>query len=83
VAAVKSYLIEDLAVSIDKAASLLEEGLRMLDLMPKAEEVAVEAPKKEPYVIENVRTFKASLPVSAGATPVKDLSEFEELDAKL
>lgn len=37
----------------------------------------------EPVVVEDVRAFKASLQVSAGARPVRDLSEFEELDSKL
>ncbi len=37
----------------------------------------------KPYVIDNVREFKSSLPISAGARPVKDLSEYEELDSKL
>lgn len=34
-------------------------------------------------LIEDVKAFKARMPLSAGATPVKDLSEFEELEAKL
>ena len=34
-------------------------------------------------VIEDVKAFKASMPLSAGVRPVKDLSEFEELEAKL
>ncbi|KAK3333198.1 Metalloenzyme, LuxS/M16 peptidase-like protein [Cercophora scortea] len=34
-------------------------------------------------VIEDVRGFKAGLAASAGAKPAKDLSEYEELDAKL
>jgi insulysin len=33
--------------------------------------------------ITDVRRFKASLLASAGARPVKDLSEYEEVDAKL
>ncbi|KAH8744626.1 hypothetical protein F5883DRAFT_722196 [Diaporthe sp. PMI_573] len=33
--------------------------------------------------IEDPRDFKARLPVSAGASPVKDLTEYEELDPKL
>jgi insulysin len=39
--------------------------------------------KRTPYVIENVRDFKSLMAVSAGPRPVKDLSEFEELDSKL
>lgn len=38
---------------------------------------------KEAEVIENVRAFKAGMPLSAGAQPVKDLSEFEDLEPKL
>ncbi|KAK4541096.1 hypothetical protein LTR36_008321 [Oleoguttula mirabilis] len=34
-------------------------------------------------LIEDVPAFKASMPLSAGAKPVKDLSEFEELESKL
>lgn len=39
--------------------------------------------KNDTIVIEDVRDFKASLAVTTGARAVKDLSEFEELDAKL
>lgn len=34
-------------------------------------------------VIEDVKAWKASMPLSAGARPVKDLSEFEEVAPKL
>ena len=34
-------------------------------------------------VIEDIRAFKSGLMASAGAQPVKDLSEFEDTDAKL
>jgi insulysin len=34
-------------------------------------------------VIEDVKAFKASMPLTAGVRPIKDLSEFEELEAKL
>ena len=40
-------------------------------------------PIKEAEVIEDVRAFKARMPLSEGARPVKDLSEFEELEPKL
>lgn len=33
--------------------------------------------------VEDVRAFKASLPLTAGPRPVADLSEFEELEPKL
>jgi len=38
---------------------------------------------KEAEVIEDVRDFKARMPLSEGARPAKDLSEFEELESKL
>ncbi|KAK5134751.1 hypothetical protein LTR08_006126 [Meristemomyces frigidus] len=34
-------------------------------------------------LIEDVPAFKASMALSAGATPIKDISEFEELEPKL
>lgn len=37
----------------------------------------------EAVVIDNVRAFKAMLPLSEGARPVKDLVEFEDLEPKL
>lgn len=36
-----------------------------------------------PVFIDDVRTFRASLPASNGARPLRDLSEYEDLDAKL
>jgi insulysin len=39
--------------------------------------------KAEAVVIKDVRAFKASLPLTAGATPVCELSVFEELGSKL
>ena len=39
--------------------------------------------KKKTIVIEDVKAFKASMPLSVGPRAVKELSEFEELGAKL
>jgi insulysin len=39
--------------------------------------------KKKPVLIEDVRAWKASLPASQGPRMVKDLSEFEDFEAKL
>lgn len=36
-----------------------------------------------PFIITDVREFKSRMQVSAGPQPVKHISEFEELDAKL
>lgn len=38
---------------------------------------------KEAEVIEDVRDFKARMPLSEGARPARDLSEFEDLEPKL
>jgi insulysin len=38
---------------------------------------------KKPVLIEDVRAWKASLPASQGPRMVKDLSEFEDFEAKL
>ena len=42
-----------------------------------------EKDKKKPVLIEDVRAWKASLPASQGPRMVKDLSEFEDFEAKL
>lgn len=36
-----------------------------------------------PFIITDVREFKSKMQISAGPQPVKHISEFEELDAKL
>ena len=41
------------------------------------------ANKKKAFVIENVRSFKASLPLTAGPSPFTDLIEYEDLASKL
>jgi insulysin len=49
-------------------------------------ELRVEEQKKEVGTairIEDVRSFKASMPLSEAMRPVKDLAEFEDLGAKL
>jgi insulysin len=39
--------------------------------------------KSTPVRITDVKAFKASLALSAGLQPVKDITEFEDLGAKL
>ncbi|KAJ1335357.1 insulysin [Microdochium nivale] len=48
-----------------------------------ADETPVPSNGKDIVVIENVRDYKASLVVSAGARPTQQLSEFEDSDSKL
>ncbi|XDG00719.1 hypothetical protein ABKA04_000334 [Annulohypoxylon sp. FPYF3050] len=37
----------------------------------------------EPFLIKNVRDYKARLSVTAGARPIRALTDFEEIDSKL
>jgi len=42
-----------------------------------------EVKRKETTLIGNVHEFQSGLEVTRGPVPVRDLSEFEELEAKL
>lgn len=48
---------------------------------PSSEEKPQAGPA--PTVITDIRTFRASLQATPGARPIKDLSAYEDLDAKL
>ncbi|OWO99030.1 hypothetical protein B2J93_6607 [Marssonina coronariae] len=71
------------------AAGVIEKSMKVLGLDKNSEdqgEIAKATPQGNgttPYVITDVREFKSKLQLSAGARPVKHLTEFEELDAKL
>lgn len=88
VAGLRDYLLHDLKVAEDKIDSAVETWHK---LHPKANGVAGTHEEHDPpslngtkiSFIEDPRDFKARLPVSAGARPVKDLTEYEELDPKL
>lgn len=88
VAGLKDYLLHDLKVAEDKIDSAVETWRK---LHPKTNGVASAHQEEVPpslngtkiSFIEDPRDFKARLPVSAGARPVKDLTEYEELDPKL
>ncbi|KAL3417361.1 zinc protease [Phlyctema vagabunda] len=65
---------------------VVEKGMKALGLDSAKEttpEVKVVGNGTKPFVITDVREFRAKLQVSAGPQAVKDISEFEELDAKL
>ena len=47
------------------------------------DEAKVAKDEKKPVLIKDVRAWKASLPASQGPRMVKDLSEFEDFEAKL
>lgn len=96
--AVGGYLKVDAGMPAEQVEQVMTQGkmvlsqvLPKLGIKPKQpqqeSEVVVngdaEIKQAEVVVIEDVKAFKASMPVSAGARPVKDLSEFEELEPKL
>lgn len=79
--AVLNYLIKDANVP-EATAKTVVQGLTGAD---DAERIEVKAAGRSdaPTIIEDVHAFKASLGVSRGPQAVKDLSEFEDLEAKL
>lgn len=71
---------------------VLEQGKQVLGLDNKdsKDQEASEAPGAKPagngtvpFIITDVREFKSMMPISPGPRPVKHISEFEDLDAKL
>lgn len=49
----------------------------------KIEEGPVPTNGTVPFIVEDVRDYKARLVASAGARPARELSEFEDTDSKL
>jgi insulysin len=77
-------LTQDANVPADKAHEIIQQGLVALGgATEQVEEKAGKSMRKEPVVIEDVHAWKASLIVDAGAQPVKPLSDFEDIEAKL
>jgi insulysin len=72
-------------------SAAVEKGIKVLGLNKdrkddedgEAISVKSEGNGTTPYVITDVREFKSKMQISAGPQPVKHISEFEELDAKL
>lgn len=96
--AVGAYLREVAGMAAEEVDEVFEQGREVLTgVLPSLGIVAQDAQtngtheetlpngeaSSKTVVIEDVKAFKASMPLSAGAKPVKDLSEFEELGAKL
>ena len=95
--AVTGYLRESAGMAEEQIKSLAEQGEGLLKQIlpsmnitaaPEKEdatngEVANGDKEKKTVLIEDVRAWKASLPASQGPKRVKELSEFEELEAKL
>jgi insulysin len=83
----KEYLLHELKVAEDKIDAAAEAWKK---LHSKANGIVGHQDEDPPSLngtkicfIEDPRDFKARLPVSAGARPVKDLTEYEELEPKL
>lgn len=85
---------EQVEALVEQGQTVLASVLPSLGIVPNASsedttqtngdvEANGETTEKKTVVIEDVKAFKASMPLSAGVRPVKDLSEFEELGAKL
>ena len=79
--------------TIKNATTIIEKGISALGLDKSSiqdkivsnmnSDVEKDSNGTMPVVITDVRAFKASLQVSAGPTAVRDLIDFEDLDAKL
>lgn len=86
----KSYLLHDLKVAEDKVDAAAE-AWRKLSSSSKTNGASCTQEEADPpslngskiVFIEDARDFKAGLSVSAGARPVRDLEEYEELEPKL
>ncbi len=88
VAGLREYLLHDVKVpegKIDEAArawkQIHAEHGRANTVVKDAEPPSANG--TTPVFIDDVRTFRASLPASNGAKPLMDLSEYEDLGAKL
>jgi len=92
---VTSYLSESASVAEEQAEVWAEQGEGLLKQIlpslnltsaaaatPKKEESAEEKEEKT-ILIKDVRAWKASLPASQGPRMVKDLTKFEDFEAKL
>jgi insulysin len=86
----KNYLLHDLMVAEDKIDAAVEAWKKLHSEVAQTNGVEgtdAQSPPSwngtQPLEIDDVRSFKAGLAVTAGARPAKDLSEYEELDSKL
>ncbi|KAL8702430.1 MAG: hypothetical protein Q9201_004405 [Fulgogasparrea decipioides] len=92
VAAISSYLEEDVQMPQEHSKAVVEQGQQLLGtVLPSLGiEIKVEesdlppAPKvKATTFIEDAFDYKSRLAVSQGPRPVRDLSEFEDMESKL
>lgn len=88
IAGLKEYLLHDLKVAEAKIEVASEAWKKIhADHGPGNEVVKDAEPPSSngttPVFIDDVRAFRASLPASNGAKPLKDLSEYEDVGFKL
>jgi insulysin len=92
IAGLTDYLLHDLKVAEDKIDAAVEAWARISKtngatngtLVNGQETDAKPVPSTtKPVLIDDVGTFKSGLQASVGALPVRDVSEYEELDPKL
>ena len=96
--AISKYLTDDAKISPDEVSQIIDQGQQLLATVLPSLGIEVqpvvngvdemsELPKapavRSTTYIENVHNYKAGLAVTAGPTPVVDLSEFEETEPKL
>lgn len=88
VAGLRDYLLHDLKVAEGKIDVAAEAWKKIHAEHGPGNDVVKDAEPPSsngttPVFIDDVRSFRASLPASNGAKPLKDLSEYEDHGAKL
>lgn len=96
--AISAYLSNDIQVEDGRAKDVIEQGQQLLgtvlpslgiEVRPAAKNDGIDHEGDDVPVtkvttfISNVHEYKAGLQASAGARPVKDISEYEDLEPKL
>jgi insulysin len=88
VAGLRDYLLHNLQVPEGKIDTAVEAWRKIHEEHGPGSDVVKDAEPPSangtmPVFIEDVRLFRSSLTASKGPTPLRDLSEFEDLEAKL
>jgi len=84
----KNYLLHDLKVTESKIDAAVETWRKLHGQIIGTNSIVKDAQPPSsngiaPVLIDDVRDFKAGLTVTAGARPVRDLSEYEDLNSKI
>lgn len=84
----REYLLHDLKVAETKIDAAVESWKKLHTakangVVGRQEEDPPSLNGTEIVLVNDIRDFKARLPVSAGARPVVDLTDYEELEPKL